>query len=367
MLGTCFGFVGCNEQPAEETPLQKVEGKELIAQYANLYGRDFYNENFGGWCFYNAASGFEFCFYGTSFTVDWQSIFSGDNGKSEISVFVDGETDSEARVETIGKFGTRHVRKLLENLKEGEHTVKVLKRHASRTNSMLLFGAETDGHFLSAPLRPNIKIEVFGDSITAGEGVMRPVVNGEATGGYTAYTQNALKAYAYVAAQKIGAEVQIFGRGGAALYYANPGENCIYENHSSIALDISKEDYPYDYSSYTPDAVVIYLGTNDFNFGTKVLKTYTPEGMRSYMKKFIREVIGANYGTNLPVVLCYGMMVPTSGLDEVMEGVKQDLLSEFPKIATASFAATPYGHPVEAEDEAAAEILAGVLREKLGL
>ena len=67
-------------------------------RYINLYGRNFYSENLEGTTFVNSASGFELKFRGTSVFASVCKIGSRD---SMWSVFVDGETDSNARVLTF--------------------------------------------------------------------------------------------------------------------------------------------------------------------------------------------------------------------------------------------------------------------------
>ena len=156
-------------------------------RYCNLYGRNFYNDGLEGMTFVNSASGFEVRFSGTELTVSVQVITSGAAGYdcSMFSVFADGETDSNACIvsmpKTIGVF-ERHV--LVEGLPEGEHTVRVLKRTPSNRDRCIVGQISTDGTFLAAPARPQISLDVYGDSITCGEGVMREVTYNPTTGKY---------------------------------------------------------------------------------------------------------------------------------------------------------------------------------------
>ncbi|MGN1077983.1 MAG: hypothetical protein ACI4ST_05665, partial [Candidatus Gallimonas sp.] len=129
--------------------------------------------------------------------------------------------------------------------------------------------------------------------------------------------------------------------------------------------DLDPALYPYDYNSWTPDVVVIYLGTNDYNIGTKnPTLGYSPDGLKIAFVQFLRSVIGAYYGTEIPVVLCSGMMVPAAGLGDIMESVKR-MLPEFTNLQTLEFSPCAIGHPVVEEDRVAGELLAGKIREML--
>ena len=377
LLGTVllFGCIGLGACDGEKKDMTDEEGNGLIerselkvdhlADYTNLYGRVHFNENLDGYSFYNAASGFEVRFVGTSLTVRWQTAAVSGYQQKEVSVLIDGERDPEANVVSIGGYGGKKNSVLVEGLPEGAHTVKVLKRHSSYRGFFNLFGMVTDGYFTAPPSRPQYALEVYGDSITCGEGVLRTVQGNEALGGYTALTESALSAYACVAADAIGAEISIFGRGGIALNYTTQ-QYTVYNNYNSIAVDLPAEEYPYDYASYAPDAVVIYLGTNDYNIGNAA-GTFNMTGFGNYMKKFIREALAPRYGAEITIVLCHGMMVPNSGLGVCLEGVKEQLLSEFPNIRVVGFQATPYGHPVASECRVAGELLATELRDLLGI
>ena len=90
------------------------------------------------------------------------------------SVFVDGETDSNARVltfkETRGMFAKKT---LVEGLPSDEHTLKILKRTMSSADYAVIKNLSPDGAFLGAPEKPKLHIAFYGDSITCGSGVLR--------------------------------------------------------------------------------------------------------------------------------------------------------------------------------------------------
>lgn len=384
------GFVSaCAEQPSgdhsgEDDGVPPVsELTDLTDErYCNLYGRNFYNDGLEGMTFVNSASGFEVRFSGTQLSVSVQVITSGAVGyeRTMFSVFTDGETDSNACVISMPKtIGAYERFTLVEGLPDGEHTVRVLKRTPSNRDRCIVGQISTDGSFLAAPSRPQISLDVYGDSITCGEGVMREVTYQPETGTYkdsaiyTADTQNVFQSYAGVAARELEAELRVFGRGGIALKYKRPSDDfCILNNYRSIAVDLSlaRGECPeYDYSSWTPSAVVIYLGTNDYNIGRAYPEVgYSSDGMTYAVVQFINEVVGMYYGKDTPIFLCSNMMVPDSGLDECMERAKQILIADYPNIRTVKFEAgitAPGGHPVVDDSETAGKLLASQIRDVL--
>ena len=172
VVAGCGAFTGCNNSDGgNKIPeMQKIEDLS-DDRYVNLYGRNYYNENLEGTTFINSASGFEFKFRGTAVYADICVIGSCD---SMWSVFVDGETDSNARVltfkETRGMFAKKT---LVEGLPSDEHTLKILKRTMSSADYAVIKNLSSDGAFLGAPEKPKLHIAFYGDSITCGSGVLR--------------------------------------------------------------------------------------------------------------------------------------------------------------------------------------------------
>lgn len=380
-----MGFASaCSPRKKPEEPEQLQETSVITdlsdERYTNLYGRTYYNDNMGGMTIVNSASGFEVRFRGTSLSMSIQANTTTATGyqKATFSVFVDGETDSEKNILSVRKsMGFYTTVPVAEGLAEGEHTVKVLKRTPSNRDQCYIQSLETDGTFLAAPERPALKLDFYGDSITCGEGVMREVTYNESTGTYedskiyTVETQNVFHSYAGFAAKELNAEFNVFGRGGIAMKYNYPtSEFSVLGNYKSMAVDLSLErgECPeYDYSRFTPDVVVIYLGTNDY---ARYLGGYAPDfptGLVPAFIQFIREAIGGNYGYDIPIFLCSNQMAPNSGLDQRMEEVKTQLKSQFPNLETVRFEQCAAGHPVSSEGLAAGRTLAQAIREKLDL
>ena len=349
-----------------ETPeIEKIDDL-TDERYINLYGRNFYNENLAGMTFVNSASGFELKFRGTSVSAKLCKIGSRD---SMWSVFVDGETDSNARVLTFTDTKGVFIEKtLVEGLSEGEHIIKVLKRTPSNFDRLLVKEISSDGMFTAVPEKPSVNIAFYGDSITCGEGVLRDYKPSDSAK-YTALTQNALQSYAAYAAGKLNASYEIFGRGGITLKFRNPENEpfSVLNNYKSYAVDLSvaNGDCPeYDFSS-TVDAVVVYLGTNDY-FRRKYDTGYSPAGLEAAYIEFVEQVVGAHYGYYIPVVLCSGLMVHSSELGGCVKGATEKLKAKYPYIAAVDFepgvTEPSGGHPVVEDSIKAGDMLAATLK-----
>ena len=368
VVAGCGAFTGCNNSDGgNKVPeTQKIEDLS-DDRYVNLYGRNYYNENLEGTTFINSASGFEFKFRGTAVYADICVIGSRD---SMWSVFVDGETDSNARVLTFKETRGLFVKNtLVEGLSDGEHVVKVLKRTPSNFDRIIVSDLSCDGAFIAAPEKPALNIEFYGDSITCGEGVLREYQPSDSRV-YTAETQNALQAYTAYCASELGASFSVFGRGGITLKFRNPATEpfSVINNYKSMAVDLSVEngEYPeYDFSDM-PDAVVIYLGTNDYLRSLSSNTGYSIAGMEATYIEFVDKLVGAYYGFDIPVVLCSGLMVRSSGLAGSVKSAAQKLKAKYPYIEAIDFEAgvteATGGHPVVEDSVKAGSQLAKTLK-----
>lgn len=365
-VGACC-FNGCEStDKVDELPEISVIEDLTDARYVNLYGRNYYSDNFEGTTFINSASGFEFKFCGTEVYANMCVIGTRN---SMWSVFVDGEKNSNARVlsfkETRGML-TEKV--LVQGLIEGEHTVKVLKRTPSNFDRIIVNKLSCDGKFVAAPEKLPLHIDFYGDSITCGEGVLRGYKPSDSKI-YTAETQNALQSYAAYCADELGASFSVFGRGGISLKFRNPAteEFSVLNNYKSMAVDLSidRGECPeYDFAD-VPSAVVIYLGTNDYFRSIKYETGYSLSGMQSAYIEFI-DKLGAYYGTDIPIVLCSGMMCHNSGLAGAAKGAAEILKPKYPYIAAIDFDAgvtePTGGHPVVEDSEKSGKMLADCLK-----
>ncbi len=112
-----------------------------------------------------------------------------------------------------------------------------------------------------------LKIEFIGDSITCGYGI-----DAGAYGSFSTETENFMKTYAYLTAEKLGADysaVCYSGYGVLSGYTENGriNDKQLVMNEYDKACHISGQDDPlWDFSRLKNDIVVINLGTNDASY-----------------------------------------------------------------------------------------------------
>lgn len=157
---------------------------------------------------------------------------------------------------------------LARDLAAGEHSAEIVKRVESGGNSGKgqLLGLRVRAGATLLPVAPKpLLVEFVGDSITCGYGIEVSTTTPEMFP-FTTINENANAAYGAVAARRLGAEyvaVAISGRGVYRNYSGGAGELAPVYYEDTLPDDASAP--PWDFARYTPDVVVVNLGTNDFS------------------------------------------------------------------------------------------------------
>ena len=315
----------------------------ISSEYVNFFGRNFYDN---GVVMQYTASGFEVKFYGSELKAQISSktnTVSSYTHKPRMQVLVDGEkvdqteslneSDTERNATNNGQkiininSTSKNEYTLVSGLNKGWHTVKVLKRTAARRggnmmDSVILHSLTSDGYIVKAPEIPanQLKIEVYGDSITCGFGNLT-------TGGGSMRNNdtNGLLTYHYLAAEKLGAQVNAQGHSGWGVYCNSVGSK------SSDLWPAKYNKYADGTTAYTmgydADVIVINLGTNDAgglgnsNFaGNK--ETFVADFANAY-KAWINNLLSRN--PDAKIILSYGMMGVDSNVKAGIEKTVQDL------------------------------------------
>jgi len=158
------------------------------------------------------------------------------------------------RVIQLTRTPSRHV--VADDLKAGSHLVRIVKINEPLWGVVTISSIEiADGIVLKQVPDDSIKqIKIVGDSISAGYG-------NEAASEklkFSADTQNATKTYGALAAKAFDADVQIVAWSGRRMWPTFT----IPEIYPRTLPDVDASQY--DFAGWSPDVVVIALGTNDF-------------------------------------------------------------------------------------------------------
>ena len=154
------------------------------------------------------------------------------------------------------------------DLAPGEHTVLITKRTEGEVGSSRFFGFQVRGTLLEPPARPTKRLEFIGDSMTCGYGnqvsIPEPPAGNPSTG-FHSINENHDQAFPTFTARALGAESMTICHGGRGVYRNYDGTF-----HDTVPM-LYDRIIPYvtqplwDFSRYTPDVVLINLGTNDLN------------------------------------------------------------------------------------------------------
>lgn len=331
-----FCFASCKPEKEEEEHVNVIS-EITESKYVNVYGRYYKDDANESVVFPNIASGIEVKFYGTELTAVMargDSVKTAQGYNARFSVLVDGDIDTEAHSIVLRSSSFEDVT-LISGLKEGWHTVKVMKKDASNKTHLLVKSVSTDGYFGEAPAKPVTKIMVYGDSITEGA-LMKSDVSMSLD-----VRNDGLSTYIMKPILEHGYEANVFARDGAVLtceWENEPGKNTL-KNFDKVSYD---SDVPWDMTKFVPDVIVIYLGTNDRYAGGN------QEQFDDAYVEFIDKLTEL-YGKNVKFILCHGAMNDLS-----LDGVVSQLGGKAKNVSILEFAKckggeNSIGHPLLAE------------------
>lgn len=238
-----------------------------------------------------------------------------------------------------------------EYLADEEHTLILFKRQAA-AHYFRFISLETDGEVLPANEKYDLKLEYYGDSVSAGEVTEALYYDGHCDPeNHGSIYDNSYFSYTWILARRLNAQFYNNSQGGLALFDKT---GYFYDKDlTGLETTYNKLSYvPYapmgltewDFSSYTPDIVVFAIGQNDANPDPKAIfdKEYAEKWKAKY-KEIVLE-LKERYG-NVKFLLITTVLMHDPRWDEVLDEIKEELGDYVYRYRfNRNGAATP-GHP----------------------
>ncbi len=357
--GTCTIGLTWNDVRYER-PFTVLKEIDTITSFSieegmvNFYGRnEFLNAQVN---FDNEASGFEFSFVGTECFATLGGFYNSAYGPTRLQVYLDGKLFSEQPYFQLDKGAIPARYRIVYDLTPSYHTVKVLKMTEVGATSASLYDLSCTGYFLCPEDKSNLKIEVYGDSITAGYGNLR---SDNVPDGTNAELQNTLRTYACIAAETMNAQINVHARSGIGLSIAG---NIVGDFNMNTRYEyLTPMSYrKWNMHNYIPDIVIVNLGTNDSWSGKFDRQVFVEEYLRFVDR--LREA----YGSEVRFILCCGFM--EEGIYPILEKtIYPNLLQRgIDRVITLKLdKSQSNGHPVEEEHIACAEKIVAAIQSLL--
>lgn len=278
---TAAGCSGSTDNASAETTAQTedmtvLSDKHFSAtdEYVKLIGRTHFSGD-TRWVAQSAA-GVEFTFTGTKASV----TLAGDSNATPIAdktalaryaVYVNGERKEDGMMDSSEK-----TIEILSSDSEETNTVTILKLSECANSTFGIKGIDVTSVGNIEPTKEkSLKIEFIGDSITCGYGVDDEVKEHH----FSTETEDATKTYAYKTAEILDADYSLVSYSGHGIISGYSGDKkkhadqTVPEYYAKLGRsyggkcgDFSVSEIEWDFSTFTPDAIVINLGTNDDSY-----------------------------------------------------------------------------------------------------
>jgi len=311
------------------------------------------------------GTGIIFRFQGTSARLQ----VSSDSDKSALTVVLD---HGVPKLQLLQK-GANDV-DLTGRLQNSSHTVEIYKRTESWQGILTVQGIQLldGGTLLPPPPLPSRTLMFVGDSVTCGAGLQ---FDDKCTDDPAHPSSDAYDAYGMLLGRKLDAQAHLVCYGGRGLErdYRGLGEadgvlNIPQFFRLSIASDAPEVRAPWDAKRWQPDAIVVSLGTNDFNL-QKTKPLDEKKWVAEYVA-FLRE-LRKDYPRSA-LLLTEGSIVTDPLLRQLVQQTVvalHDALSD----ANAQFVPSSHypgngcnGHPTQAQHLRIADDLEPAIRKTLG-
>ena len=210
------------------------------------------------------------------------SINNGEDYRSRYAVLVDGEIIEDDVMNTSEKTLT-----LFDGETSRTSKIKIIHLSEAMNGAIGVKNISVTSN-KAVPVYPepkkSLSIEFIGDSITCAYGV-------EGLSSYESFkttTENFMKSYAYLTAQKLNADYSAVSYSGHGIIsgYTSSGDintDSLIPDCYELTGKLSDYAENWDFNSHSNDVVVINLGTNDSSYVTKEPETRSQEFIKGYI------------------------------------------------------------------------------------
>lgn len=297
-------------------------------------------------------------FTGTSVSAVLENVKM--NEKCWMGALVDGVQQKFELLEGTNTYS------LAEKLESGEHTLVLLKRQAAAYYVKICgIVVDDDAEILPSDESSALKLEVYGDSVSAGEVCEAVYYEGISDPEHKGEYDNAWFSYPLTLARKLGARINDCSQGGLSLF---DGTGYFYGPDHLTGLESTYDKLSYvpyapmgctkwDFSRFTPDFVIVAIGQNDANPDPDAIRT--PEYSRRWKDKYIEivNVLRGHY-PKAKFIIITTLLMHDAIWDDVLDEIclelndKDIIRHKFRRNGQAT-----HGHPRITEQEEMAEEL----------
>ncbi len=180
----------------------------------------------------------------------------------------------------------------LANVEKGYHTIGIYKADSANTSKMYLTQIEYKGKLDDEPLPKSMKIEILGDSISCGIGLVSEK-----------YDDDAYYSYGAIAARNLNAKLSIVAVGGWGISCGVSSFENVIPRIFDLTCYFTDKEAKWDFANNQVDAVIVNLGTNDYlEYANKEDRFELHNALRSFFDAIRKAYPDAR------IYMTYGMM-----------------------------------------------------------
>ncbi len=239
----------------------------------------------------------------------------------------------------------------VERTKADEHEVLFFKRQDS-CHELTVLGLEIEdgGHLLDMPAKPERRIEVYGDSVSAGEVSEAVDYVGKADPEHNGEYSNSWYSYVWMTARRLNAQIHDIAQGGIALmdktgWFYEPDAIGMEATWDTIHYNpVFGMPVKWNFDDYIPQIVIVAIGQNDHHPVDYMKENYNGEQAVTWREHYgiFLEKLRKQY-PDAQIICCTTLMWHDEAWDCSIGQVVQKM--EDPKITQYVFKQNGKGTP----------------------